>query len=476
MILMNDNAKPGKKRKFLKFLLVFSILLVVYTIINYSFFEKKAVFEINDSFWALEQPPANAPLDSDIDADIAIIGGGYTGLSSAWHLAKTNPGKKIVLLEARLLGNGGSGRNGGMILPSMGPELYDTLDDGKYQKRVYDVSVENMNKFREVDSLSGIDFDLRLNGYVYGILQKDQIEAKKEYVVNCNKIGIPLVFWDKARTIKELGTHRYEGAIYDPNGGSLHAMKFIKALKKLCEEAGVIIYENSPVNTIEEGKIIKLAVGKNNYIVSANSIVLATNAFTSKLGYFKGSTAPLHVQVAATRPLSQQEFKSIQWNSRLPYYDSRTMLFHLVLTTDNRIVIGGGNADYFYNKGIEYNKDMKIPTEIMLKELKQLYPALKDITFDYSWNGVIGITLDGTPAYGITGKNNNIYYAVAYNGHGVLQTIMHGDIIAHLYNKQKHTWTDLVSGKAGVMPPDPFLYLGFNSYKQYVRFDDKKKE
>ena len=473
---MNDNSKHKKKRMFLKFMLLFSILLIVYTVINYSFFEKKVVYEINDSYWALEQPLANASLNSNIDADIAIIGGGYTGLSSAWHLAKTNPDKKIVLLEARLLGNGGSGRNGGMILPSMGTELYDTLDDGKYQKRVYDLSVANIKKFMEVDSLSGIDCDLCLNGYVYGILQKDQIKVKKEYVTNCNKIGIPLVFWDKEKTKKELGTDRYEGAIFDPNGGSLHAMKFIKALKKLCEESGVTIYENSPVNTIDEGKIIKLTVGKNNYAISANSIVLSTNAFTSKLGYFKGKTAPLHVQVAATRPLNQQEIKAVQWRSRLPYYDSRTMLYHLVLTPDNRIIIGGGNADYFYNKDVKYNKEIKIPTEIMLKELKQLYPELKDITFDYSWNGVIGITLDGTPAYGVTGKNKNIYYAIAYNGHGVLQTIMHGDIIAHLYNKQKHPWTELVSGKVGVMPPDPFLCIGFNSYKRYVLIDDKKKE
>jgi glycine/D-amino acid oxidase-like deaminating enzyme len=470
---MNDNAKPPKKRKFLKFMLGFVILLVAFTIVNYIYFEKKVVYETNDSYWAIEQPIANAPLTSDIDADIVIIGGGFTGLSAAWHLAKTNTDKKIVLFEAKVLGSGASGRSGGMILPSKGPDMYDVAEN---QKAIYDISVEYMNTFREIDSLSGIDFELKLNGYAYAIVHKEQANDKKKYVDQASKAGIPLVFWDKEKTLKQLGSHRYEGAIYAPNGGSLHPMKFIKAIKKLCEDAGVKIYENSPVNSIEEGNIIKMTVGEKNHIVLAKSIVLATNAYTSKLGYFKGSTFPLHVQCAATRPLTNEELESLNWQSRLPFYDSRTMLYHLILTADNRIVIGGGNADYFYKKGVEYNKDMKIPTEIMLNELKQIYPQLKNITFDYSWNGVIGITMSGNPAYGVTGKNNNIYYAVAYNGHGVLQTILHGDIIAHLYNKQKHPWTNLVSGKAGVLPPDPFLYLGFNTFNQYIRFDDKKGE
>jgi len=308
-------------------------------------------FADNDSYWAKSETiSVNSALKTDLKVDVAIIGGGYTGLSSAYHLAKMNPNLKIAVFEAKTLGSGASGRHGGMVLSS----LLDEYSDNETFKWTYDLSVNNM-KF--IDSLSkalNMNCDLVLNGYCETIFREEDVAEYKDYVQKANKAGIPLEFWDKQKTKEKLGTDLYFGAMYDPNGGSVHAVKLIKLLKVAVENEGVTIYENSPVISFEEGKTIKLKVKTNSseYNVEAGDIVVATNAYTSKLGIFKNKIMPVHTQVAVTEPLTQAQLDAVNWKSRLPFYDSRIMLFHLVLTPDNRIVVGGGNVDTYWNNGL----------------------------------------------------------------------------------------------------------------------------
>jgi len=456
-------------------ILKISFLVLISTIIISC---QKVVYEKfaeNDSYWAKTETINSLPaLCSNLDVDIAIIGGGYTGLSAAYHLAKMNPDLKIVVFEAKTLGSGASGRNGGMVLPS----LLDEYSDNETFKWTYDLSVENM-KF--IDSLSkalNIDIDLVLDGYCETIYREDDVQEYEDYVDEANDAGIPLEFWDKQKTKEKLGTDLYFGAMFDPNGGSVHALKLVNLFKTAAENEGVIIYENSPITSFEEGETITLTVEANEieYTVKAKNIVVATNAYTSKLGIFKNKIMPIHTQTAATEPLTQEQLEAINWKSRLPFYDSRIMLFHLVLTPDNRIIVGGGNVDYFFNNDIEYTGNIEKVSEMMREELVIMYPELEGVSFDYVWNGILGTTYDEVETVGVMGDDNNIFYGLAYNGHGVNQSILFGDVIAHLYAGKYHGWedTEYYGYKLSNIPCEPFKFIGSNMFFKYWKWKDRQ--
>jgi len=431
-------------------------------------------FANNDSFWAKSETiGVNPSLNADLKVDIAIIGGGYTGLSSAYHLAKMNPNLKIVVFEAKTIGSGASGRHGGMVLSS----LLDEYSDLEIFKWTYDLSVNNMKFIDSLSKAMNMNCDLVLNGYCETIFREDDVTDYKEYVKDANQAGIPLEFWNKEKTKEKLGTDLYFGAMYDPNGGSVHAVKLVKLMKAAAEKQGVIVYENSLVVSFEEGKTIKLNVQANHseYKVEANDIVVATNAYSSKLGIFKNKIMPVHTQVAVTEPLTPAQLESVNWESRLPFYDSRIMLFHLVLTPDNRIVVGGGNVNTYWNNGIEYKGNISKVADMMSDELIIMYPELKGIKFEYVWNGILGTTYDEVAIVGVMGDNKNIYYGLAYNGHGVNQSILFGDVIAHLYSGKYHGWEDseYYGYDLSKIPPEPFKFVGSNLFFKYWKWKDR---
>ena len=426
----------------------------------------------NDSYWLRAKAPKESPaLAKDAEFDIAIVGGGYTGLSSAWHLANENPELKIAIFEAKHVGYGASGRNGGMVLP--GSEVIDFIEEGEASADHYQITVNSMRRLQALVESTGIDANLVLDGYVEAILDEDDIAYYLEHVQQANRLGIPLQYWDAEITRNKLGTDRYVGAVYDPNGGHVHAVKLVNALRKAVEQQGVAIYENSPVTAIEEGKRIELRIG-DKYKVTANDIVLATNGYTSKLGYFKNRLFPVHTQSAVTEPLTQEQINEINWQSRLPFYDTRKLLFHLVLTSDNRIVIGGGNAEYFYNNGLAYKGDLNDVSDLMMTELITIYPSLKGIKFENVWNGILGMTSNSNEIVGVTGEHKNVYYALGYNGHGVNLSFLFGEILATLYKGKEHPWfSHAESDLPFKLPPEPLKSTGVKSTLMLYKKQDE---
>ncbi len=178
------------------------------------------VFTTNQSYWSRALPPPNAALASDLEADVAIIGGGFTGLSSAYYLAKTLPGRRIVLLEARACGNGASGRNGGMVL-----NLKDRDADPALARRLYDLTLANIRTLREMSAATGVDCELEQNGAL--TVLRTEAEAQEASATTAGDGGLPIVFWDRQRTAAAIGTHAYTGALFDPGAGQVHPGKLV---------------------------------------------------------------------------------------------------------------------------------------------------------------------------------------------------------------------------------------------------------
>jgi glycine/D-amino acid oxidase-like deaminating enzyme len=241
-------------------------------------------------------------------------------------------------------------------------------------------------------------------------------------------------------------------------------MKLVGMWKAAAEAAGAEIYENTVVASIEEDPE-HLVHTTGGLTVKAKSLVLATNAFTSRLGYFRNSIVPVHEYVAMTPPLSEQQLGEIGWQRRAPFNDSRTEVVYLGLTRDNRMHIGGGRPSYFFNNGPGDPGDAAPHYAQLRRELVRLYPKLEGIEFEATWSGVVDWSLDGAPSVGRTGRHNNIFYGLGYSGHGVNLTSVFGRIIADLEAGLEEAWKayPFLNASLDYIPNEPFRWLGTQS-------------
>ncbi len=421
-------------------------------------------FEPNLSYWARSQPAQNPPLTDNIAVDVAVLGGGFTGLSAAYYIRSVSPHKRVIVLEARGCGNGASGRNGAMVLTMTADRYMHFSSSPAMDKKIYDLTAANIRTLSQLSAATGIDCELETNGALLALITSDDVAAAKAYVQQARSLGMPVEFWDKQRLVSAIGTAAYEGGFFDPAGGHIQPMKLVHVFKAAAENAGAEIYENTTVASVEEGREHLVHTTGGNTI-KAKSLVLATNAFTSRLGFFQNSILPVHEYVAVTPPLSEQQLTDIGWHKRVPFNDSRTQVFYLGLTQDRRIHIGGGSPSYFFNNGVGNTRDAASHFAQLRSELVRIYPGLSGIEFEAGWDGVVDWSLDESPSVGCTGRHKNIFYGLGYSGHGVNLTSIFGRIIADLEAGRGDPWKQypFLNASLEYVPNEPFRWLGAQS-------------
>jgi gamma-glutamylputrescine oxidase len=464
------------RRDFLKFSGATLAAVVATEVITPIIFPEKMEFDKNESLWIPFQPPKNSALTDDIEVDVAIIGGGYTGLSSAWYILQRFPWKSVAIFEARGVGHGASGRNGGMLLPQTANEYMSINSNPNTHRRLYDLTVQNMDDLSGIVKSQGIDIELRRNGVLLVIAKESQVEKYRLYAKQARSLGIPVEFWDRNRTRAEIGSDVYFASLFDPNAGEVHPMKLIHALKKAAESAGAHIYEDSPVVEIQEGDTIQLTVGDQPYKVIAKAVVLATNGYISKLGYFKNSIFPVHTPMATTPSLPDSIFKDLGWKNKAGFSDTYTILYHLSRTSDNRILIGSGYVNYFFNNGLLNKDDPAMLKAHLQKELVRIYPKLAGMEFEHFWTGILGFSLDFMQTVGVAGKNRNIFYGLCYAGHGINLSTLFGKVIADIYAGDESQWEGLpfLNHRYIPLPPEPLKWAGIQATIQYYKMDDAR--
>jgi gamma-glutamylputrescine oxidase len=430
-------------------------------------------FEPNPSYWARSQPPQNPPLANNIAVDVAVIGGGFTGLSAAYYIRTNSPRKRVVILEAKGCGNGASGRNGAMVLNMTADRYMQLSSDPAVDKRIYDLTARNIQSLLQLSAMTGIDCELETNGALQVLSTADEVRDAQRYVQAARSLGMPVEFWNEQQVASAIGTKLYRGAFFDPGGGHVHPMKLVRVWKAAAESSGVEIYENTVVTNIEEGPE-HLMHTTGGFTVKAKSLVLATNAFTPRLGYFRNSIMPVREYVAITPRLGDQQLAEIGWQKRAPFNDSRTEVLYLGLTRENRIHIGGGRPSYSFNNSLSHSGDAAPHYAELLRELVRLYPALKGIEFEAKWDGIVDWSLDESPSVGRTGRNNNIFYGLGYSGHGVNLTSVFGRIIADLEAENEESWKPypFLNASLDYIPNEPFRWFAAQSGLAWYRLTD----
>ena len=430
--------------------------------------------EPNQSYWARSESPRNPSLAQDIVADVAVIGGGFTGLSAAYYVRSISPHKRVVVLEAQGCGSGASGRNGAMLLTMTADRYMQFSADPAVDKMIYDLTAANIRELARLSLASGVGCDLQTNGALQVLVTSDDVRAAKAYVQQARSMSMPVEFWEKQNVVDALGTDAYEAAFFDPSGGSVHPMKLVQVFKSAAQHAGAEIYESTTVAHIDEGRehLIQTSAGNS---VRAKSLVLATNAFTSRLGFVRNSYVPVREYVAITRPFSENELVAIGWRRRVPFNDSRTEVFYLGLTPDNRIHIGGGGPSYSFNNGADNPRVAEAHFAQLQRELARIYPKMSGVSFELGWDGVVDWSLNESPSVGFTGKYKNIFYGLGYSGHGVNLTSIFGRIIADLEAGREDRWKQYPFFNASLdyVPNEPFRWLGAQAGMAWYRLTER---
>jgi glycine/D-amino acid oxidase-like deaminating enzyme len=437
---------------------------------------EEMVFEPNHSYWAKALPPVNPPLQQDLEAEVAVIGGGFTGLSVAYYLRKEGAIKgRVVLLEAERCGNGASGRNGAMILTSTADRYLQWSNEPELDERIYDLTAENIRKLKELSATLRMDVEIEQNGALQVCNTTEEAEKSREYVEKARPANFPCEFWSKERVVEALGTQVYEGACFDPNSGQVHPGKLIGLFKAAAESVGVEIFEQTSVLHVEEGEQLVLTT-RNGHTVHARSLVLATNAYSSKLGFLRRAATPVFDYVGITGPLSDAKLSALGWRSRLPFNDCRKEVFYLGLTRGNRIHIGGGPVDYVFNNGVHQPESSETHYASLLVELGRIFPVLNGESFEVKWGGSVDMSLDETPSLGWMGKHGNIFYAIGFSGHGVNLTSVFGRILADIVQGKSADWQWLpyLNRLPPYTPNEPFRWLGVQLALGYYRVADSK--
>lgn len=426
----------------------------------------KLDFDENNSAWRAHQERSfkAVSLTEDIKVDIAIIGGGMTGISTARNLIERYPDKKIALLEAKSLANGASGRNGGLVLNW----FHDVeAEDLELAQEIYGITQETMESMRKMAAEAGKEDVFRTINCATLYTKEAHFTAAATEARKVQTVGIPLQVLSKSELQQHVRADEVVGAVIDPSAGQLDGVGFIHAVAAVLKNKGVQIYENTPVTEIIENGTLVLHT--EHHTVAADAMVLASNAYSPVLGYFKDKLIPLHSYVIGTEPLSEEQWKELGFHSVQGFSDDRSRLAYGCINRHGELIFGGGsNAAYRYCYGGKtgiHVKESK-PFEAVRSVLLKYFPQLSSLELKYKWTGPVGITLDRSCMMGVQGSHRNIFYAVGFSGHGLTMATLAGRVLTDMYSGNDERWKKMpfFMKRGHTIPPEPFRWIGYKAF------------
>ena len=403
-------------------------------------------------------------LDSNITADVAIIGAGFTGLWAAYYLLKEDPALKVILLEREYAGFGASGRNGGWcsaIFPvSLGrvEKLYDHNAAIDLQHAMNDTVAE----VGRVTAAEDIDCDFAPEGFVSLARSRAQLERARAQVTGAAAFGMPgqWSLLDSDAASEKINADGVRGGVYTPHCALLHPDKLVLGLASWVESHGGVIYENTAVTDFGHGTATT-AGGT----VTASVVVRATEAFTPEFPQYRRNVAPLYSLVVATEPLSEETRSALGLNTRTAFNDLRNLRIYAHVTTEGRLAFGGRGAPYHFRSAVspKFDVNTKIHNKIVAT-MHEFFPSLTGVEITHRWGGPLGVPRDWFPSVGYD-RSAKMAWAGPYVGDGVATSNLAGRVLRNLITGADGDLNRLpiVDHRSRKWEVEPFRWIGVNS-------------
>ncbi len=432
-------------------------------------------------YWhrALGGPPPTRPSLSGLtDVDVCIVGGGYTGLWTAWGLARSDPSLRIAVLEAEHVGFGASGRNGGW-LSGLLPGDRQLLARGP-AGRAGVIALQR----QLIDAVAGvvaaceceaIDADIEVGGTMAVATNATQLARLRAAVEEERQWGLgPEDFreLDATETSERIRVEGAVGSTFSPHCARIQPAKLVRGLAAAVENRGVRIYERTPALAITPGRV------ETPYVtLRAPWVVRATEGYTAALPGLHRRLLPMNSSMIVTEPLPPATWDRIGWEGMETLRDGAHAYTYLQRTADGRVAIGGRGMPYRFGSRLNHTDETPAATVAALQAaLQRLFPATRDIAVADSWSGILGVARDWCPSVGVqTSGEGGLAWAGGYVGDGVTTSHLAGLTLADLILKRHTPRTDLpwVGHTSRTWEPEPLRWLGVHGIYALYRAADK---
>lgn len=421
------------------------------------------------------EPARRPPLAGDAEADVAIVGAGYTGLWAAYYLKSHQPDLRIILLEKEFAGFGASGRNGGWLSAEPPGQL------GRYARSRGDESAVRLQRemFRTVDEVitvagrEGIDAHIVKDGYLQIATNPAQQHRLTGHLTQLRAHGWgpdDLQLIDAAELAGRVRIPGATGALYSPHCARIHPARLVEGLAGAVERLGVTIAEGTTVTRIEPGRAVT-----DHGTVRAQFVLRALEGFTSGLEGHRREWLPMASSIVVTEPLTSAAWDEIGWRGTELLSDEAHAFAYVQQTRDGRIALGGRAVPYRYGSRRDARGETLGNTVSQLQAvLARLFPAARPAGIDHAWSGVLGVPRDWCATVGVE-PATGLGWAGGYVGHGVASTNLAGRTLADLVLGRD---TDLVTlpwvdRRVRRWEPEPLRWLGVRGLYQAYRLADR---
>ena len=424
----------------------------------------------------VDAPESNSTLVRIEDCDLAVVGGGYTGLWTAILAKERDPSRDVVLIEAFSVGSGASGRNGGFLESSLTHGVANGMARFGDELAVLEqLGLENLDAIEAAIVRYQIDCDFERTGVIDVTTSEQGVEDFADDLALLSSLGQDVELLDETSMRQQVDSPTYRGGLWRKGRAALvDPARLAWGLKAAAASHGVRIYEDSKATSLRQdgsGILVKTPLGG----VRAAKVALATNAFKPLLRRIGRYIVPVYDYAMVTEPLSSSQMAEIGWSGRQGLSDYANQFHYYRLTEDNRILWGGYDAIYYWRGQVNPLLEQRPETFALLSQhFFETFPQLEGTKFTHVWGGAIDTCTRFSVFWG-TGLSKRVGYALGYTGLGAAAARFGGEVMLNLLDGDRTKATSLrfVQKKPLPFPPEPFRFLGIQLTRWSLRSEDR---
>ncbi|MEM7541019.1 MAG: FAD-binding oxidoreductase [Pseudomonadota bacterium] len=424
------------------------------------------------SFWldeALAEDEANglqpAPsLSGDIQADVCIVGGGYTGLWTALDIKAFEPSLDVVLIEKDVCASGASGRNAGFLLSLWAKYTSLVKVCGEEEAlRIAKASHESVSDVMQFANENAIDADIQYDGWLWAATNDAQLGLWTETIDAIAKHGeSPIEVWSGEQAAARGGTQAHIGGAFERHSARVQPALLARGIRRVAIERGVRIYEHTPLEQLDHGNPVSIKTPTGT--IKADKVVLAMNAWASRWPEIRKSIIVVTSDMVVTDPIPD-ELDATGWKDGVTVSDGRTLVEYYRTTRDRRLAFGKGGMSGTFSFGGRIGNEVEGASDYattVAAAMRQTFPSLSNVGIHKSWRGPIDRSKVGLPRFWKLDDRENVFYGVGFSGNGIGPCNLAGKILSSMVLEKQDEWANcgLVRPASRDFPPEPFRALG----------------